>query len=193
LATGVGEHLRLPGVDPAKLSPVHPFLVHDEAGGEFGFAHQPPPHVMCELVAIVLVRLLHRFGYPEEVRGMGDQDREVQVGHHPEDLMSLGGVLDQDAVLCPVQERGHLGVTGTVAVEILEASVEIIACGVIVQVLFVQGDGVSRRLGRMDVHSYRNHVLCLLFEDHTNASQTSGKLIRFEVSERTGPFVVFVW
>lgn len=32
---------------------------------------------MCELEAIVLVGLLHRFGYPEEVRGMGDLDLTV--------------------------------------------------------------------------------------------------------------------
>jgi len=41
--------------------------------------------------------------------------------------MRFGGVLDQDAMFYPIEERSHLGVTGTVAVEILEASVEIIA------------------------------------------------------------------
>jgi len=43
---------------------------------------------------------------------MGDHDRQVEVGHHPEDLMRFGGVLDQDAMFYPIQEQGNLGVTG---------------------------------------------------------------------------------
>lgn len=147
---------------------------------------------MCELVAISCGRFLYRFGYPEEVRGMDDHDSKVQVGHHPEDLVRLCRVLDQDAVFYPIEERGHFGVTGTVAVETLEASVEIIAHSAIIQIRFVQRVGVSRRLVGMDVHSYRNHVFCLLYEDHTNVSQIGGKLIRIEVSERTGCLLVCV-